>query len=301
MHKCPHQRDPSVFQSNHCTRHQPSENDFFEEEIPEDIFSDKLVETMTFTCNSTNLHLRIDPNAFRSTRNHTDTLWFENCNLHRVNSKFMEGFDNLRYLTYYNSSNVQPAVVSLPNLPNLKQLYIARCANDFDSNLEYNASSILSPMLKELLLPFTNWPDDVIDWILGFFSQNLPNIEFMDLEGNAMRRIPPDVARINAYWQFFCWYNTVPMKIDTGSFYFEYPLAIQSNTRDLLLAMSNVVDIQPGAFQGNFSFPTRIFLIENHLTRFEENVFYPVLEQFAISGLNNPPDKHEISIDKSKI
>lgn len=274
--------------------------ELFEEDIPADLFSDKIVFTIDLTCNSSELLLSIDPNAFRYTRNYTDYFLLRNCNLLRMNSKYLECFNRLRSLYFESISNLQPALATLPTLPILSLINIYRCPNDFIADMEYDTSSILSSKLGSLFVNSGNWSEGEIGWMLKWLSKrnSTNNIYNVQISCNALRRIPPEVALIDNFMIFVIYNNTVPINVDSSAFNFVYPSTTSYlGTREVHIINSyNGVVIQPGAFQGNFSWPTAIDLSNNQLTLFEEDVFYPVLEQFASTDLS-----HRIQVNQSII
>lgn len=194
-----------------------------------------------------------------------------------MNSKFLEGFDDFYILEFTNVSNVQPALATLPSLPTLNQLRIINSVNaDFDTDMEYDTSSILSPNLLELDLADNNWDEVPIGWILGLISKrnstNNPRLNIF-LDRNAMSRTPPEMGLISGILKLSLTHNALPMRIThTGqSYYMDF-------------RESNIVDVSPGAFLGincDYSYIQDLYLMDNHLTRFEEDVFYPVLVEFS--------------------
>lgn len=264
--------------------------DLFEDDIPVDLFSNKMVSSLYLKCNSSNILLRADENAFRSSRNYLGSFRLGNCNLLRMSSKFLEGFDQLRNLYFIGISNLQTALATLPTLPNLYQLQMSGCSNDFVADFEYDSSSILSPTLTILNAHSNNWNEIAMGWTLGWISKRNSTDKLLDvnLNGNAMSRIPSELGSISKFRNLWIVDNAVPMIVVSGSLNFEYPTTSFGNVfRYVNIVRSNVVDIQPGAFQGNFSWPTHIFLDENHLTRFEEDVFFPVFEEFDKADVSN--------------
>lgn len=260
--------------------------DFLRNEIPADIFSDKRVSSIKLRCGWNSDLPIIDPNAFRSSRNYTSKFVLFSCNLQRMNSKFLEGFDQLQRIEIESASHIQPFLATLPTLRNLFHLSFS-VENDFVANMEFDTSSILSPTLTELYMTasFPGWDELAIGWTLGWLSQrnSTDNLVKVWMSGNAMSRTPPEFAFINKFTSLIFTSNAVPMTVSSGSFHFENPSYYIEDSRALSLSSCRIVDIEAGAFQGNFSRSTHIYLSDNQLTRFEENVFYPVLEGFAMT------------------
>lgn len=259
-----------------------------EGDIPADLFSDKQLKEVYFTCNASDLLLTVDSNALRSSRSYLAKMEISNCNLLQMDSNFLEGFDRLWYLEFGSTFNLQQALATLPTLRSLDTMLIDECANDFVADMEYD-TSVFAPVLHTFSASYNNWNEDTIGWLVDWLvnRNSTENIWYIDFNDNAMTKIPPEMALIGQFGVLHIIDNTAPMTVESDSFNFNQ---VPCKGVQISLSGSNITDIQPGAFQSNFSCATQIYLSDNNLTRFEEDVFYPILEKFASTRLYHHVD-----------
>ena len=213
------------------------------------IGNDTTFKFVTINCLWFTSPLVIDANAFRSTKSVTIALFIQSCDLSQLNWSFISNFTSLEYLESSDNYNFIASFYTLPSasLPRLTQLWID---NSFDLNDGFQNLSLRYPEpLKQGLHSLRiNYIQDfalncfLIKWVTPYSKNTL---EFLDISLNNLSKIPNEIRNYK---------NLASVRLGSN----QRPLTIQKNAFDLKkntlldqrLVFSNVISIQPGAFQG---------------------------------------------------
>lgn len=239
--------------------------------------------------------LFLHPDAFLLSRESAQLLWIYDCDTTGLDFEFLYGFDALRYIYLYYSSNVHLAQwATLPELLQLTRLYVI---NSTGLN-EWTQFPTLARGLTDFILDNDNINDVAMDRILSWAAESSANsLKYLSIPQNDLTRIPSQaISRFTLLEQLFLGNQRrgIPV-IPAGA------LSFQSRISQLGINSDGVSTIEPGAFQGNIferqivqndlhskyftgDFrQTDVRLYYNALTRFESAVFKGVLEQMAAS------------------
>ena len=169
--------------------------------LPAQFLASHKFESLNLYClNSNNINsttfqpkLTIHRDAFASTRNFTENILMEHCDLSRLNFTFLDGFSQLKRLSIDHSSNVGMADWgSLPPLPSLQHLFI----KDDETNPNNSWPDNLSPLkfgIFELFLVGMGFSGDemayrIVQWLHQSSAETLTYVKFKNW-GN-LTRIP---------------------------------------------------------------------------------------------------------------
>ncbi|KAI9554619.1 hypothetical protein GHT06_019892 [Daphnia sinensis] len=246
--------------------------------IPADLLNGKRAGNILLNCPFPDWQLTIDADAFRPSSDLTFFFFTAGCDLNLLDfASFLDGFLSLTTIFISQSSNVQ-GIQNLPALPNLDQLIVT-----YTTGLEKvtDFSRLGNVQLRRLLLNGNQLSDQMADNILNAMASSssaASSLEMLWLASNQLTRVPAQLTSFSRLIQLDLSNNSFPV-LSSGSFSFNAPV-------DYLYLESNTINsIEPGAFQGDFT-RGRIYLRFNSLSRFEEAVFRPLLEQM-ISATNN--------------
>ena len=93
------------------------------EMIPPDLLNNhRVTEYLNIYCYSNGFSLRVDPQAFRSSKNTTESIHFHYCDTNGFNFQFLSGFDKLIEANFYRLSKV--GLADWASFPTLANLYI---------------------------------------------------------------------------------------------------------------------------------------------------------------------------------
>ena len=139
--------------------------------------------------------LMIYSNAFMSSRNTTENLEIDHCNLEHLKFDFMTGFTKLIDLKILNSINVGRAGWTLmPPLPALEQIHFQGWASHDWKEWLANLPN-LSKGLEDVTFYNTGFGNEKIDrllnWLLKTSNKSLNRIE---MPGTSMTRIPKQLS-----------------------------------------------------------------------------------------------------------
>ena len=189
--------------------------------------------------------LRIDPDAFASSKNSLQMMTTYHCDLARFNFDFLTGFDELNRIDIYYSTSVQLAGwATMPPLPGLLNLGIVESGN-------LNAWISFPNLVKGL--DFVYLLDDgitdatmerILDWVL-LSSRN--SLTGLSVNQNALTRVPPQVASFSQLNLLsFDRQRTPPglPSLSANSFNFASPVSYFS------FSGSGLSTIQDGTFRG---------------------------------------------------
>lgn len=170
--------------------------------IPTDLLKEHQVvyEIQIYSLQSQIYSLRIEPEAFRSSKNYTEGFYLGNymdsgrLDLSRLDFDFLMGFHKLSTLDLRFTANVHLAKwTSLPPLPNLKSLSIF-----ISTGLsEWDTFPSLVRGLEELYLHYNNIEsvamDRILNWTVGHSATTLENL---GLSGNDLTSIPQQISSL---------------------------------------------------------------------------------------------------------
>ena len=218
--------------------------------IPMDLLSNHRARSITISCPSTRYSLKIDPQAFRSSKLLTESFDLMKCDTSLLDFNFLSGFDRLGSLMFSSMSNFDRANwMSLPPLRNLENFYI-------DSSTALNEWKTLPQLTKglnQLYLKSNEIQDEAMDRILNWTVQySAETLQELGIDGNNITQFPlqlrvpsfPKLHDLSIYGQ-----RTRIALIPSNSFH-----DISRIASYLLHAENSGIEtIQEGAFQGNIS------------------------------------------------
>ena len=212
-----------------------------------------------------NYFLKMDPNAFRSSKDMAQTFGISDFDIGRLDFNYLSGFGKLSCLTFGALSNVGLADwTSLPPLPSLNNL-------DFSESPDLNDWAIfprLTRGLEIMSLSYNEIRDSPMENILNWVISNSANtLQSLDIYGNNLTNIPRQMSsfsnliEINVAFQ-----KTKNLSISTGSF------SLSSQVSRIDAQYCGIENIEPGAFQGNFIVViiTLYVFILHTLSKFQE-------------------------------
>ena len=199
-------------------------------------------------------NLSIDAEAFRSSRNFTLDLKISACDLSRLEFHFLKDFQQLRILTFYSDTNVHLAEWStLPILHDLNEFKIIYCTG---LNEMSQFPRLFHGMMK-IDLSSSNIGDSAIDRILEWMQNLYGKLSHLNLESNALTKIPAKITSFNQIRKIFLGHNLLSnATIPSGSFF--------GSDIGLTLHLENmgIESIHSGAFQGVLhNFSTKYFSV----------------------------------------
>ena len=193
------------------------------EVIPRDVLNSHRVRNIEITCDdSANFYLRVDPQAFGSSRNTTRSIHFYHCDMSRLNFDFLTGFHQIHYIWFPRTLNIGLANwASFPLLPSLERFSIS-----YSTGLnEWTTFPKLGRGLNRLELYSNDIQDAAMDRILNWAEQHSADtLEQLKIDGNDLQNIPrqlgfPALFSKLQYLHLGSQKNGISV-IPSGSFYF---------------------------------------------------------------------------------
>jgi len=274
-----------------------------EQEIPNHLIADKMINQLTIDCRITNNNsssLKIANNAFESTKSFTAFLQLLNCDLSELNLQFLRGFDTLESISIDSSSAIANSLfTTLPSfLSSLKILQISRCSGwkHFVLGQPMEGVELVSFSLYDSIDMNDEIMSFILDWVVQSFNSTLSNL---NIYGNNLTRIP------SRQFDSFSQLNSINLKNNFIRLVVSSSIVLKESEMNTYVVMSNcrIESIEADAFQGDnkktlfcnlteliilliiisgwFDSGTLIDLRQNDLTRFESSVFYKVLRSGA--------------------
>ncbi|XP_046651750.1 toll-like receptor 6 [Daphnia pulicaria] len=297
--------------------------------IPADLLSSKGAQEITLNCPDTETQLTVDPAAFSSSKDYTNLIRLNTCDLSQLSYAFLANFNVLREVSYFSSINVAQWS-GLPSLPSLQKLSMSSSPDftDFGNvpfsklpalseysivscpNFELLPNTTAMKVLRIESCPlFKQW--DILAQqskvtsltLLGLDSQTIKDaldsvisspsvgtLTDLALSQNGLNEVP---ARI----QLFSQLRTFSLSRNIISFVKNGSLSFSTlNLQYLDLSRNGLDTIEPNAFQGNFG-KTVITLSYNRLSRLESSIFKPILEQMESTDQYGYVDIYENPIE----
>ena len=223
--------------------------------IPADLLvnhrvTDKIQLDCPFQLTGGRFKLKVDPNAFSSSRKTALKVFIGyrtgNCDASELDFTFLNGFDQLTELSISDSTNIEQAKwANFPSLPNLSSLTISFCTG-LDN---WSVFPTLATGLSRFNLPINGLHDDttsrILDWILISSSASLKTLS---LDNNALTSVPKQIPQFVTLTELHLGFQQNPpglLRIPSGS------LIFGSEPVDyLFLDVTGVRTIEPNAFQG---------------------------------------------------
>ena len=202
--------------------------------LPANFLANKKVQNLNFKCPNTSFTLGpVDLDAFKGTRDFTEYISIESCNLNRMNFDFLEGFTALQQLVFMKSSFIQLQL--MPYLPSFTFLRFYHCQQ---VTSWYQPAK--TPNLETLFITGTNVLDDPATQFITGFKDSLIELK---LHGNELTEFPKFAQTFTKLKVIDLWDNRIT-ELRAGS------LALSSQLDDLFLAWNNIQTIEPNAFRG---------------------------------------------------
>ena len=218
----------------------PSPTDIF---LPDNIMgTNKFAETISIRCPTATYKLQVSPNAFRSSMMYTTSFFINACDLSAIDMSFLTSFNNLTYLSFITSTNVQYALETLSySLPSL-------CSLNFYNTKGLNQTVKLPPVLanglNDIDMGFSGLDDEaanrILDWVVKSSNATLTTIY---LDKNHLTKIPSQIPEIKML-NFLDISSNQIVSVLSGALSFTAPV-----TR-ISLKDNNISTIQPYSFQG---------------------------------------------------
>jgi len=246
--------------------------------------------------------LSVDSNAFRSSKDTLQNFEAEYLDTELMDFTFLTGFQKIRKVELNNVLGIDQSLRTLPALPTMDSLYIYNA-----TNLNEVFQTVGNPLQVDglkLLWAYGTGLDakslaNLLNWLAPSSVESLREIK---ISSNNIETIPSQLRNFSHLQTIDISNNKVAMTILASSF-------IVPRYTTMTLAYSRVVEVEAGAFQGivlllllfpfylirhNINvinwFTLGIFndgqmdMSGNLLTRFEEGVFKPILEDMYNSG-----------------
>ena len=188
----------------------PNDEEFNNVFIPEDVFAYHWVteEIEIGHCSSCDgkRFLKIDPNAFRSSKNFTLSFLINDFDLKNLNFNFLENFIGLEYLGFHNCTNVH--LIDLPVLPNLFILSLNSCTGLND----WVFPTPIANHFQKITFSNNAIDDEQIEQILNSFSAgpSEDNLISLDLSYNALTKIPTSLKLFQSLEEIFLHHQEKP-------------------------------------------------------------------------------------------
>ena len=220
--------------------------------IPMDLLNNHRAISIGITCPSPGYSLKIDPQAFRSSKPVTRAIYINDfCDMNQLNFQFLSGFDQIHTAGFSSVSNFDRADwASFPTLPALKEIVIRQSTG----LNEWTAFPKLSSgLLTDLTLVSCDIQDEAMDRILNWTVQHAADsLEFLWIAGNKLTKIPAQIKAPSLLPKLK--YLIMPdqkkriLSIPSGSFHGISPNSVFD------LQNNSIASIQDRAFQGIISY-----------------------------------------------
>ena len=220
------------------------------QDIPANLLNNHRVNSVIdLHCQSKNRNnlLRVDPDAFRSSKNVTKSFALNFCDISQLEFNFLNGFDTLSTLNLFTVANIHLAdwAQSFPTLPSLNNLVIYNSTGMND----WTTFPRLSLGLVNLFLSANQLSDDsmdrILNWTLEYSSSN--TLMSLFVRKNNLTRIPAQIPNFKSlmYLDMADQVSGIP-SILSGSLNLASLLVLT-----LDLDGNNISKVEPDAFNGN--------------------------------------------------
>jgi len=228
--------------------------------IPADLFVNKRtiflkIWNPDYSHNNDNnsVSLKVDPNAFRSTKSYTRNIAFHINDCSQIDFGFLDGFNQLTDLSLYDMDNIQTCFQTIPPLPNLSYLHLQFVGTgqneffkfpNFTNGLRYFKFGNYETPSRHYLDMF----DDgnlgrILDWLL-ISSANTLKYMLIENQGDNVTLFPTKIPSFKALEKLDINRIVTISTIKTGQLSFFVPVF------ELYLYGNGINEIEPGAFEG---------------------------------------------------
>jgi len=251
-----------------------------DELIPENILGNKKTEQLMIKHNDgSNRVIKVDVNAFQSTKYYTKILELKNIDSSQLDLGFLFGFNQLTDLTFHTFHHIQKSLPTLPLLPKLTELYFKNVTGFNDSIITFPTLS--TGGLKTFRFRYSGMHTDasvsrMLNWILFSSAKTL---EYLSIDSVGITEIPSQIPSFTALKRLNLESNTITT-IKNGELRFSVPVSF------LYLPVNKINSIEPGAFQGIYF----LFTFYSHITHlytftlFDSNTLLFVILYFTLTG-----------------
>ena len=215
--------------------------------IPMDLFNNHRARNFEINCgSSSNLSLRVDSQAFRSSITTAQSMRLTQCDLNQLSFDFLSGFNQINYIWFPATTNV--GLANWNTFPLLHSLNKFAITHSTGLN-EWTTFPKLSRGLNHLFLKSNDIQDAAMDRILNWAANySAETLEELQIDDNDLKNIPRQF-QILSFTKLNSFYMNnqktgIPI-IKSGS--------IRVSPDVILHAENNkIVTIEEGAFQGNY-------------------------------------------------
>lgn len=223
--------------------------------LPADLLFGKRATEITINCPTSDHKLRIDPDAFRTSRLRTEdgTFTISGCDLSELHFDFLEGFNELLVLQFTSCNFVNSNFGQFPKLRKFAVMVFANCTGLGEPTMQFPD---LGHGLYALALSNTSLDDNsvsnILDWVSNMddltpSSDPEHKLTILTINKNRLTYIPEQIKRFQNLEQFYLTENLAELRLGTGSLSF-YNKTISVSYVDL--GSSQVTLIEDGAFNG---------------------------------------------------
>ena len=210
--------------------------------IPMNLLGSKFADAITLRCLTNSFKLRVNQDAFSTSRNYATSVTINNCDMAEANLAFMNGFNAMASLYLNANINLKFSLATLPYpLPNLNYLnmYNSKGLND----MKYYPTP-LTKGLVYLDLGSNDLDDEGANRLLEWITKSSFNtLQTLYADYNFLTQIPIQIPNFVAL-------NTLEITRNQISSIGEGALRFNAPVLRLFAANNNISSIQPGAFQG---------------------------------------------------
>jgi len=188
--------------------------------------------------------LKLDVNAFQSTKNHTTQLILKNFNSQQLDLSFLSGFSQLTNLTLLKIHHIKKCLSTLPFLPKLTSITLF-AVRELDNSI-ISFPTLSTNGLKSFT--FINYDGKqnnalvsrMLDWILLSSAKTL---EYLTMDSVGITEVPSQIPSFTALKNLDLNGNSISNIKNKA-----LPFFVPAST--LRLTNNNLSSIEPGAFQG---------------------------------------------------
>jgi len=229
-----------------------------DEFIPADILGDKKTEFLMIQCNYDDQDpvalLKVDVNAFQSTKHYTKFVSLRNIDSSQLDFGFLSGFNQLTDLMLNKIRHIEKSLPTLPRLPKLSYLELYNVTGFNESVITF--PTLASGGLKSFAFVVSGEHTDasvsrMLDWILLSSAKTL---EILNIDYVGITEVPSQIPSFNALRDLNLIGNSISA-IKNGSLSFSVPVT------KIFMWSNNITLIEPGAFRGIYLFFFYLILV----------------------------------------
>lgn len=196
--------------------------------------------------------LRVDPNAFRTSSNSLQSIYFNGLDSRLLDFGFLTGFRSVSELSI---TEVTDLYRSLPTLPALPALTLLHFFDEPSLNTALASGGLVLQCdgLTEISIHNCDLNDvglaEFLDWILPSSAKTLRKI---NINGVGIKFMPLQMASFQALQSISITNNFESLTVPSGAFFFIGEITAGDNftAPSISLAATRLSNVGPGAFQG---------------------------------------------------